>query len=202
MRLVLASASPARLQTLRSVGLDPIVHVSGVDESQVSDDNPVGLANRLATLKGEAALVELGTPDDQVVVACDSVLSVDGQFHGKPGSDDLVRARWSVLRGRTGRLVTGHHVIATRAGRTSRLTRAATTEVHFAWVSDAEIEAYIATGEPQHVAGAFTLDGRGAAFITAVSGDPHNVVGISPSLLRVMLADLGWDWTQLWRPHR
>ncbi|WP_342371923.1 Maf family protein [Propioniciclava soli] len=209
MRLVLASASPARLATLRAAGVEPLVRVSGVDESTVPHADPTELALALADLKAEAVLAALASgsaegvgEDAFVLVGCDSVLELDGRAHGKPGTDDAVRARWRALRGRSGRLVTGHHVAVVRGDAVAHRSRAASTTVHFADVTDAEIEAYVATGEPQHVAGAFTIDGYGAAFVSGVAGDHHNVVGISVPLLRVLLAELGVAWTDLWRAQR
>lgn len=194
--LVLASASPARLRTLRAAGLDPEVLVSGVDETTVRESDAGALALRLATMKAEAVAARLAEPT--LVVGCDSVLAIDGAAHGRPASAREAAARWRRMRGRSGVLHTGHCVIDTAQGRA--LSRGAATTVHFAELSDAEIEAYVATGEPLAVAGAFTLDGLGGAFVTGVSGDPHNVVGISLPLLRVLLAELGHDWTALWRP--
>lgn len=202
MRLVLASASPARLKTLRAAGLDPVVHVSGVDESGVVTDDPRQLAATLARLKAEAVLAERGTTQDAAVLGCDSILVVDGIVHGKPGTDEAVRARWASLRGRSGELLTGHHLIVVRDGAASAATRVATTRVSFADITDAEVDAYIATGEPQWVAGAFTIDGFGAAFVESVEGDPHNVVGVSLPLLRQMLRDAGLEWTSFWRSAR
>lgn len=204
MRLVLASASPARLQTLRAAGFDPIVHVSGVDESGVSADEPAALASELARLKAEAVLAELGlAPDsgapDTAILGCDSLLVLDGRVHGKPYTDAVATERWRAMRGRTGDLVTGHHLIVVRDGAVHRDTRAATTEVTFADITDDEIDAYVATGEPHHCAGAFTIDGFGGAFIERLAGDHHNVVGLSLPLLRHMLADAGVAWPSLWR---
>lgn len=196
---MLASASPARLSTLRAAGLDPEVLVSGVDESGLDALTPDELAATLASAKGEAVLAEVGTGREVVVVACDSVLEMHGTVHGKPGTDEAVRERWRRMRNEAGTLVTGHHVIVVRQGGVQRSTRTERTRVWFADVSDAEIEAYIATGEPQQVAGAFTIDGYGAAFVSRLEGDPHNVVGISLPLLRLMLADLGVSWPSLWR---
>lgn len=206
MRLVLASASPARLATLRAAGVEPTVHVSGVDESAVDAADAAGLATELARLKAEAVFTELTRAGAEpvagggtVIVGCDSVLDLDGTICGKPGSDEAVRERWRAMRGRSGVLVTGHHVIVLAGGAApARRTRAASTTVRFADITDAEIEAYIATGEPQHVAGAFTIDGYGAAFVTGVEGDHHNVIGLSVPLLREMLAELGVCWTALW----
>ena len=199
MRLVLASASPARLHTLQAAGVDPIVHVSGVDESVVDERDPQALACALARLKAEAVLAEVGTGTDLALVGCDSVLALAGAIHGKPYTDDAVRERWRLMRGGTGELVTGHHLVVVRGGTVHRDTRAATTRVTFADVTDDEVEAYLATGEPHHCAGAFTIDGYGGPFVERLEGDPHNVVGISLPLLRRMLADAGVAWPTLWR---
>jgi septum formation protein len=192
-RLVLASQSPARLATLRRAGLDPEVVVSGVDESVVRIPDPGRLAVELAVLKARAVAACL---DDALVVGCDSVLELDGQVHGKPADAEEARSRWRAMRGRSGVLHTGHCVVDTRQGR--EVARAADTVVHFADVTDTEIDAYVATGEPLAVAGAFTIDGLGGAFVTGIEGDPHTVVGIGLPLLRTMLAELGVSWTDLW----
>ena len=192
-RLVLASASPARLATLRSAGIHPEVLVSGVDESVVTTHDPAALACELASLKARAVAARV---PDAVVVGCDSVLGLDGSVHGKPADADEARSRWRAMRGRSGVLHTGHCVI-TPDGR--ELVRDAATTVHFADVGDDEIEAYVATGEPLEVAGAFTVDGLGGAFVTGIEGDHHNVVGISLPVLRTMLAEVGVSWVSLWR---
>jgi septum formation protein len=191
-RLVLASASPARLATLRSAGLDPEVLVSGVDESQVRTTDPAALAGELARLKARAVAPKV---PDAVVVGCDSVLGLDGAVHGKPADPAEAVARWRAMRGRSGVLHTGHCVIAP-GGR--EVLRAAATTVHFADVTDREIEAYVATGEPLQVAGAFTVDGLGGAFVRGIEGDHHNVVGISLPLLREMFAEVDVAWVSLW----
>jgi septum formation protein len=191
-RLVLASASPARLATLRSAGLDPEVLVSGVDESQVRTTDPAALAGQLARLKARAVAPKV---PDAVVVGCDSVLGLDGAVHGKPADPAEAVARWRAMRGRSGVLHTGHCVIAP-GGR--EVLRAAATTVHFADVTDREIEAYVATGEPLQVAGAFTVDGLGGAFVRGIEGDHHNVVGISLPLLREMFAEVDVAWVSLW----
>lgn len=197
MRLVLASASPARLETLRSAGLDPEVEVSGVDESQVTEPDPAALAAELAARKARAVADRIG---DAFVIGCDSVLELDGRVHGKPGTTEVARERWRAMRGRSGVLHTGHCLID--SGTDRELVRSERTVVHFAEVTDDEIDAYVATGEPLGVAGAFTIDGLGGAFVNGVEGDPHTVVGISLPLLRRMLAELGVRWTDLWAPAR
>ena len=199
MDFILASASPSRLRELRAAGVDPSVVVSGVDESRITADTPRELTLALAQAKGEAVRAELPAGGDVVVVACDSVLDLDGRALGKPGSDEAVRERWREMRGREAFLDTGHWVAVRRDGVWETRLAAAVTKVRFAQVSDAEIEAYLATGEPQQCAGAFTIDGYGAAFITGLAGDHHNVIGISIPLLRSLLADLGVAWTSLWR---
>jgi septum formation protein len=193
-RLVLASRSPARLQTLRSAGLVPEVVVSGVDESQVQLTDPAALAVELAALKAYAVAEAIDPPG--VVVGCDSVLYLDGEIHGKPSSAAEAVQRWRRMRGSIGVLHTGHCVIDLDTGR--RVSGSGATTVHFADVADDEITAYVATGEPLEVAGAFTLDGLGGAFVARIEGDPHNVVGISLPLLRTLLADLGHRWPDFW----
>ncbi|EFQ83777.1 septum formation protein Maf [Aeromicrobium marinum DSM 15272] len=191
MKVVLASASPARLATLRAAGIEPEVIVSGVDESRVQSRDPANLAAALAQLKCRA--VAVSRPDD-LVVGCDSVLAFEGEILGKPASAAEAVSRWRRMRGRSGVLHSGHCV---RLG-TEELVDSASTVVHFADVTDAEIEAYVATGEPLLVAGAFTIDGLGGAFVRAIEGDHHTVVGISLPLLRDLVGDLGIVWTDLW----
>jgi len=199
MRFVLASASPARLETLRRAGIQPSVIVSDVDESVVSHDDVRMLVGELARLKAEAVASQVGD-DDVVVVGCDSLLELNGEACGKPGSPEAAAALWRRTSGRTARLLTGHHVIVTSAGATRTAARTAATTVHFAALTEAEIEAYAATGEPEAVAGGFTIDGYGGAFVEGIEGDHSNVIGISLPLLRTMLAELGVSWVDLWAP--
>ena len=195
--LVLASASPARLATLRSAGVEPEVIVSGVDESQVDGVPPAELALQLAELKASAVADRLRADGDQrLVLGCDSVLELDGEALGKPDDASDAIARWQAMRGRSGVLHTGHALHDLASGRVAAAT--ASTTVHFAEVTDAEIAAYVATGEPLYVAGAFTVDGRGGAFIRGIEGDHHNVVGISLPLLRELLSELDHSWVDLW----
>ena len=192
-RLVLASASPARLKTLRAAGLRPEVMVSGVDEDAVQADNVAELAMKLAQLKAVAVAAKLPRA---LVIGCDSVLELDGDILGKPVDQADAIARWQRMRGRSGVLHTGHCVIDTH--REVWLSRTAATQVRFAQVSDEEIEAYVSSGEPLAVAGAFTIDGLGSAYVSGISGDPHNVVGISVPLLRLMFDELGFVWHEFW----
>ena len=198
LRLVLASQSPARLATLRSAGLDPEVVVSGVDESQLRDHDPARLALELARLKARAVADRVGP--GALVIGCDSVLELDGEIHGKPASALEAAERWRRMRGRSGVLHTGHCLVETSTGVDREAARDARTVVHFAAIDDAEIAAYVATGEPLRVAGAFTVDGLGGAYVTGIEGDPHTVVGIGLPLLRELLAELGHTWHDLWRP--
>ena len=194
MRLILASQSPARLATLRAAGIDPEVVVSGVDESQVQSHDAANLAAALAQLKCRTVAAGF-EGEDVIVVGCDSVLALDGEVLGKPADADEARARWRSMRGRSGVLHSGHCV---RRGDRERVDTASTV-VHFADVTDEEVDAYVATGEPLHVAGAFTIDGLGGAFVRGIEGDPHTVVGISLPLLRELVHDLDVRWTDLWR---
>lgn len=206
IRFVLASSSPARLATLRTAGVDPQVVVTGVDEDAVlaaaveerGKLTPAESALLLARAKAESVRAE-GT----LVLGCDSVLELDGQAYGKPADAAEAVDRWRAMRGRSGVLHTGHWLVDNRATTGSRSTGdVASTTVHFADITDEEIEAYVATGEPLRVAGAFTIDGLGGPFVTGVEGDHHAVVGLSLPLLRVLLAEYGIGWHSLWSPAR
>ena len=209
MRLYLASTSPARLATLRAAGVEPVLLSSGVDEEAVAAaagplDGP-GLVHLLARAKAEAvtgALVD-GAPIDGVILGGDSAFELDGELYGKPHLPEVARERWLAQRGRTGLLHSGHWLIDHRGGTVNgAVGGVSTASVTFADVSDAEIDAYIATGEPLQVAGAFTIDSLGSAFITRVEGDPHAVVGLSVSLLRTLLLEFGIPWQSLWNTGR
>lgn len=193
MRIILASASPARLATLRAAGIEPEVVVSGVDEDRITSTDAANLAAALAQLKCRTVAAQVDT--DALVIGCDSVLAFEGEIFGKPAGPVEAVGRWRRMRGSSGVLHSGHCV---RRG-DEEFVETASTIVHFADISDAEIDAYVATGEPLQVAGAFTIDGLGGAFITGIEGDHHNVVGLSLPLLRDLVGDLGIAWTDLWR---
>ena len=197
MRFILASKSPSRLELLRRAGLDPEVHASDVDESLITDPQPVRLALRRAAAKGEFVAEQVA--DEAIFVACDSVLEFEGRTHGKPRTVEATTVQWQRMRGRQGVLHTGHFVLVRSNGKARQALRTASTVVKFADVTDEEIAAYVARGEPRWVAGAFTIDGLGGAFVTGVEGDPHNVVGLSLPLLRQILLDLGVSWPSLWQ---
>ncbi|MEV7397244.1 nucleoside triphosphate pyrophosphatase [Aeromicrobium sp. NPDC092404] len=192
MRIVLASASPARLATLRAAGIEPEVIVSGVDEERITSTDAANLAAALAQMKCRTVAEQVAA--DALVIGCDSVLAFEGEIFGKPAGPVEAAGRWRRMRGSSGVLHTGHCV---RRG-DEEFVETASTIVHFADITDAEIDAYVATGEPLQVAGAFTIDGLGGAFITAIEGDHHNVVGLSLPLLRELVGDLGIAWPDLW----
>ena len=191
--VVLASASPARLAVLRAAGLEPEVIVSGVDESAYAADTPAELVGLLAQAKAAAVASAL---DAGLVIGCDSLLDLDGRALGKPASAAQAAQRWREMSGRTGTLVTGHCVINAATGQ--RASAVAATRVRFGTPSEAEIAAYIASGEPLAVAGAFTLDGRGGWFVEGIDGDHGTVLGVSLPVLRRLLASLGVSVTALW----
>ena len=203
MRFVLASQSPARLALLRAAGLEPERIVSGVDEDSFNAASPAELALQLAIAKAQTVAAQVGA--DALVVGCDSVLEFENEALGKPADIADARARWHRMRGKDGVLLTGHCVVDTRGGADPDDWKVALdvspTMVRFAELSDEEIEAYLATGEPLHVAGAFTLDGLGGWFVESIVGDPSNVVGLSLPLLRRLLAEVGVSVTELWQSH-
>lgn len=208
MRIYLASTSPARLATLRAAGIEPVVVPSHVDEDAAVEAagelTPAGHVELLARAKAEAVagVGEVGGERiDGFILGGDSAFELDGTLYGKPHTPEVARERWELQRGRTGTLHSGHWLIDRRGGRVHGAAGAVSSaEVTFANdISDDELEAYIATGEPLKVAGAFTIDSLGAPFITSVAGDPHAVVGLSLATVRALLRGFGVGWQELWR---
>lgn len=202
MRFVLASASPARLAVLRAAGIEPSVVVSGVDEDAVAasltDPSPDELVTALAQAKARAVAETLHP--DTVVVGCDSMLAINGDVVGKPGTAEIARKRWAEMAGGTGELLTGHAVLRLDQGSPpAQASGTQRTTVRFGTPSQEELDAYIGTGEPLAVAGSFTLDGLGGWFVEGIDGDPSSVIGISLPLTRRLLAEVGVSVTDLWR---
>lgn len=201
--LILASASPSRAKLLTDAGITHTVKVSDADEDALTAAagpiTPSETALLLARAKAES--VAEVTPDS-LVIGCDSVFELDGTPYGKPWEPEVARERWQLMRGRTGVLHTGHWLISTPSlsdvGSPVGYGEVTSATVTFEDVTDAEIDAYVATGEPLQVAGAFTIDGLAGAFITGVEGDPHTVVGLSISTLRRLLGKHGVAITDLW----
>lgn len=204
IRLILASASPARTKLLAEAGIAHTVMVSDVDEDAVTaahgTPSPYDTAQLLARAKAES-VAALPEAVGALVIGCDSVFEFEGEAHGKPYEVDVARERIKRMSGSQGTLHTGHWLVDTRngTGLGSASGAVASAEVHFMELADGEIDAYIATGEPLHCAGSFTIDGRGGAFIRKVDGDPHAVVGLSISTLRGLLLAAGVDITEFWR---
>jgi septum formation protein len=216
--LILGSASPARLATLKRAGVTPYVLVSEVDEdcvvaealSRFGELAPQDVALVLARAKCEAVTRLLSAddtrpedaPEGALVLGCDSVLELDGEVHGKPADEAEAVSRWKRMRGTSGVLHTAHWLIDDRddqdGGTGATMGAVASTIVHFAKVSDDEITAYVASGEPLQVAGAFTIDGLGGPFVSGIEGDHHNVVGVSLPLLREMLGQINVSWFELY----
>jgi septum formation protein len=197
---VLASASPARLRTLRAAGIEPEVRVSALDEDAVTAPDPATLVLALARAKA-ARVVRPG--DDALVLGCDSLLDLEGRPYGKPTSGPEVLARWERMAGRTGVLRTGHALLDVRGSAVAgEAAGVASTTVRFGSPTAAELAAYVASGEPLRVAGAFTVDGLGGWFVDGVDGDPGTVIGLSLPLLRTLLGRLGSGVTDLWETLR
>ena len=208
-RLVLASTSPARLALLRAGGIEPTTISPGVDEEALTArsiemgliDTTAHMVQILAKAKAEAVLDH---PDaaGAIIVGCDSSLDFDGKALGKPHQPEVAIERWKSMRGRAGTLFSGHWVIDNRHPVAGQLPPAAgrvsSTIVHFADISDAEIDAYVATQEPLKVAGAFTIDGLGGAFLRSIEGDAHTVIGLSLPVLRDLVTDLGVFYPSFW----
>lgn len=201
---MLASASPARLGVLRAAGVDPVVRASNVDEDAIlaahPDAPPAELVTTLAEAKARAVLDWVaGEFGDAVVIGCDSMLHIGGELVGKPGTVEAATARWQQLAGSTGELLTGHAVLRLDGGGPGRVASGTRcTQIRFGSPSQAELDAYVASGEPLAVAGGFTLDGLGGWFVEGVDGDPSSVVGISLPLTRTLLREVGVDVVSLW----
>lgn len=208
MRLVLGSKSPARLATLRSAGVDPVVIVSEVDEDAVAaalppDATPAQVVSALALAKAQAVAAEVSArpgPGQSLILGCDSMLEINGRMVGKPHTAEVAKERIAEMRNTDAVLWTGHALLSVDAegNADGEAVEAASTIVHFGDISDAEIDAYVATGEPLNVAGSFTIDGFGGPFVRGVTGDPHSVVGVSLPLLRDLAGRLGVFWPDLW----
>lgn len=192
-KFILASASPARLKLLQTVGIYPIVEHSNFDESQIKISNPIQLVETLALKKAETVAVKFS---EGLILGCDSVLLVDGEIYGKPESEKVAIARWQKMRGNEGILYTGHTLIDVTKNQT--VTRCGITKVYFANISDDIIKAYVKSGEPLKCAGSFALEGKGGLFIEKIAGCHSNVIGLSYPLLREMLNDLGYQVTDFW----
>lgn len=193
VHVILASASPARLAVLRAAGIDPQVIVSGVDEDAFSASSTADLTAMLAAAKAASVASSLS---EGIVIGCDSMLDIQGRGYGKPASPREAAERWRGMSGKTGTLFTGHCVIDAGSGR--RAEAVAGTTVRFGTPTEDEISAYVATGEPLNMAGAFTIEGLGGWFIDSIDGDHNNVIGISIPLLRRLLLDLGVTIPALW----
>jgi septum formation protein len=207
-QFVLASASSARRRLLQIAGIDPIVQPSDFDESLITSADPDLLVRSLALRKADLVATQLaktGVSVPTLVLGCDSVLAIQGEIHGKPESVEEAIARWQLMRGQVGGLYTGHSLIELlpAEGKAAEqphktLVRSQVTQVHFANISDRQIAAYVATGEPMHCAGCFALEGKGGFFIEKLSGCHSNVIGLSMPLLRQMLDELGYNVTDFW----
>lgn len=206
--LVLASASPARLATLRGAGIEPLVIVSEIDEDAVLNEaraaDPHLTPARAVLLLAKAKALDVADrhATHGLVLGCDSALELDGEFMGKPTTPDVARERWRSMRGRSGVLHTGHWLVDARrtdeGGTGKAAGESSSTLVRFGDLSDAEVDAYVATGEPLNVAGAFTVDGLGGPFVEGIDGDHHGVVGVSLPLMRYLLTHVGVTVPELW----
>ena len=195
--IVLASASPSRKRLLESIGIAPIIKVSGVDEEapEILALKPAELVIALAILKAHTVHQNFPELTNSLIIGCDSTFEFEGESLGKPGSPELAIERAHLLSGKSGYLHTGHSVIDTDQG--IEVSDISTSKVTFAHMTDAEIQNYVATGEPIHVAGGFTLDGHSAPFITHIEGDPSGIIGLSLPTLRKIIINLGLEWSSV-----
>ena len=196
-QIVLASASPSRKRLLESVGIAPIIKVSGVDEEtpELLALPPADLVIALAILKAHTVFKNSPDLTNALIIGCDSTFEFEGQSLGKPGSRENAIERCHLLSGKSGYLHTGHSVIDTDQG--IEVSDISTSKVTFAKMSDAEINNYVDTGEPLEVAGGFTLDGHSAPFITHIEGDPSGIIGLSLPTLRKITINLGLAWSEI-----
>ena len=198
--VILASNSPARLMLLRTQKINPIVIPSDVNEKEIENslkDAPVSnIVQELSIAKAKNVLDNNISLAEGILIAADSMLEFDNKPFGKPLTADVAIQRWKSMRGKTGILHTGHTII--RLDNKQIISKVVSTKVFFANIDDEEIVQYVATTEPLNVAGAFTIDSLGAAFITKVEGDHSNVIGLSLPIVREMVKELGLSWTKLW----
>ena len=195
--IVLASASPSRKRLLESIGIAPVIKVSGVDEEapEILALKPAELVIALAILKAHTVHQNFPELTNSLIIGCDSTFEFEGESLGKPGSPELAIERAHLLSGKSGYLHTGHSVIDTDQG--IEVSDISTSKVTFAHMTDGEIRNYVATGEPIHVAGGFTLDGHSAPFITHIEGDPSGIIGLSLPTLRKIIINLGLEWSSV-----
>ncbi|GJF14896.1 Maf-like protein [Mycolicibacterium cyprinidarum] len=206
-RIVLGSASSGRLRVLRQAGIDPLVIVSDVDEDALlasldPEMPPQALVAALANAKAVSVAAQLSDDiaADCVVLGCDSMLLLDGTLCGKPGTADAARLQWQSMAGSTGYLLTGHALLRISGGVITHTdSETGSTTVHFGSPAKQELNAYVDSGEPIAVAGAFTLDGLGGWFIERIEGDPSNVIGLSLPLVHRMLGSAKLSTADLWR---
>jgi septum formation protein len=199
-RFVLASASPARLKLLRMVGIEPIVCKSDFDEDQIQIEDPAELVTTLARCKAETVVPQFTPAKDTLILGCDSILTVNDRIYGKPESPQIAIARWRGMRGKMGKIYTGHALIDLEQQR--QIVRCGITQVYFANLSDRTIEAYVATGEPLNCAGSFALEGKGGMFVEKIEGCHSNVIGLSLPLLYQMMESLGYNVTNFWNQNQ
>ena len=198
--VILASASPARLMLLRSQNIQPIVIASEINEKEIEEQYKNSsteiVVKELSIAKANYVLTNNVSLNSGILIAADSMLEFESQSLGKPLNAENAIARWQKMRGKSGILHTGHTVI--RLDNRQTISRVVSTKVEFANVDDKEIIDYVATKEPLNVAGAFTIDSLGAAFVKEVQGDHSNVIGLSLPALREIVRELGLSWTSLW----
>jgi septum formation protein len=194
LRFILASASTARRQLLKTIGIQAEVQPSQFDESTIQTTNPVNLVQTLAFEKAHFVAQQHSSA---LVLGCDSVMMLGDEILGKPNDREEAIARWRQMRGRTGELYTGHVLFDLYQNR--NITRYQKTLVEFALISEHQIEAYVNTQEPLNCAGCFALDGKGGLFVEQIQGCHSNVIGLSLPLLRQMLSDLSYDVTDFWQ---